>query len=147
MQQENIESKTASFLQKEHLLSLAVCCDSGAYAASLFYAFDPAKKILLFSSDLETLHMRCALKNRSVAGTVAVNALKVLSIKGVQFRGCLKLSNPLTAKRLYVKRFPFASKRDLTLWSIEIAFTKYTDNSMGFGKKILWESKTPPICR
>ena len=43
------------------------------------------------------------------------------------------------AKKVYLKRFPFAALMDTTLWLVIIDYLKMTDNSFGFGKKMVWE--------
>jgi len=42
-------------------------------------------------------------------------------------------------KALYIKRFPYAAVADLQLWRMEADFMKLTDNTLGFGKKLIWQ--------
>ena len=42
-------------------------------------------------------------------------------------------------KTVYLKKFPFAILKNTALWYIEPTFLKFTDNRLGFGKKIIWE--------
>ena len=42
-------------------------------------------------------------------------------------------------KMTYIKRFPYTAIADLTLWRLEADFMKLTDNTLGFGKKLIWQ--------
>ena len=46
-----------------------------------------------------------------------------------------------TARRAYLKRFPYAALAELTLWAIRPDYMKLTDNTLGFGKKLIWNDK------
>ena len=56
-------------------------------------------------------------------------------IQGVQFTGVFKAANE-AEKKAYFKRFPYAIAMTPSLWSIEIGYLKFTDNTLGFGKKL-----------
>lgn len=43
------------------------------------------------------------------------------------------------AYQAYTHRFPIAKIKSLPLWKIVIQEMKFTNNSLGFGKKISWE--------
>ena len=40
-------------------------------------------------------------------------------------------------KKKYLKRFPYARLMETTLWTLKLSFVKYTDNRLGFGKKLI----------
>ena len=42
-------------------------------------------------------------------------------------------------RKKYLKRFPYAVLMKTQLWIVELTFVKFTDNRLGFGKKIIWE--------
>ncbi len=42
-------------------------------------------------------------------------------------------------KSLYLKKFPYAALADLNLWRMEAETMKLTDNTLGFGKKLIWQ--------
>ena len=42
------------------------------------------------------------------------------------------------ARSAYLRRFPYAVVADLTLWTMRPTSMKFTDNRLGFGKKLLW---------
>ena len=37
--------------------------------------------------------------------------------------------------------FPYAALAELTLWAIAPDFMKFTDNTLGFGKKLIWNNR------
>ena len=45
------------------------------------------------------------------------------------------------AKHQYIKRFPYAVVAPLTLWMVKPDMMKLTDNKLGFGKKLIWQSE------
>ncbi len=47
------------------------------------------------------------------------------------------------ARRAYLKRFPYAvAAPDLQLWILWPSRMKFTDNTLGFGKKLIWTANT-----
>ena len=64
-------------------------------------------------------------------------------IQGIQFRGEMKIpENELAsgAKFAYLKKFPFAVIMKTSLWVLHLNYIKMTDNRLGFGKKLIWDS-------
>ena len=43
-----------------------------------------------------------------------------------------------TLRKAYLKRFPYAAIAPLSLWVLKAHTLKHTDNTLGFGKKLLW---------
>ncbi|MCX6297115.1 MAG: hypothetical protein NTX97_13845, partial [Bacteroidetes bacterium] len=43
-----------------------------------------------------------------------------------------------TAKKSYYKKYPFAIAIPGDLWILEFEYIKFTDNTLGFGKKLIW---------
>ena len=41
----------------------------------------------------------------------------------------------------YIKAFPYAAVADLSLWRLEAKMMKLTDNTLGFGKKLIWQKE------
>ncbi len=130
-----LEKSIITFLKKHHLLTLATSSDNIAYCASCFYALDEQKALLIIASEHKTRHMQEALKNHHVAGTIALETAIIGKIQGVQFIGTLRHSTQ-EESALYTKRFPYAIAMNPTLWTIEITYLKFTDNTLGFGKKL-----------
>ena len=75
----------------------------------------------------------------------AESASIVGKVRGLQLRGTMARpegEERRVARNAYLRRFPFAAVMDLELWIIRPVFFKYTDNRLGFGKKIIWENDT-----
>ncbi len=77
-----------------------------------------------------------------VSGTIALETEKIGMIRGLQFKAILKRAgNSLMDefRLLYLKRFPYALLKGGDLWILELTELKFTDNRLGFGKKLKWE--------
>lgn len=126
-----------TFLGKHHLLSLAT---SGArlWCCSMFYTYDHETVSFIVASDETTEHMRNLASYATVAGTVALETKTIGKIQGIQFAGVMERC-PDTLKNCYFEAFPYARIMNPTLWIIRLDEVKMTDNTLGFGKKIIWK--------
>ena len=124
-----------TFIKKHHVLSLCTCKDSIPYCANCFYVFDALHVSFVIATDAKTRHGREALANAHVAGTIALETKIIGKIQGVQFTGLFKEASKEESKA-YFKRFPYALAMLPALWSIEIDYLKFTDNTLGFGEKL-----------
>lgn len=145
-----MDTLISSFIEKQKLMTLATMDVSGPYCASLFYAFLPEENILVFKSDSETIHIRQAIKKPKVAGTICSIPKTILKLQGVQFLGSFidLYSHELfaLASNKYLQRFPFSGIiKNADFWGISLNQIKMTDNSLGFGKKLLWERVETPV--
>lgn len=131
--------KIDSFLAKHHLLSLATTDGYELNVCSLFYVFDKDSVSFVVASSDDTLHIQNILQKSSVAGSVALETKIVGKIQGVQFRGKFSFLEDGILKKLYYKSFPYAVAMKPKLWGIKINYFKFTDNTLGFGKKIIWQ--------
>jgi len=139
-----LDERIRSFLSAHTNLTLAVSDNDQPYCANCFYSFAEKKNLLIFKSNLETTHIAIALKNDKVAGTITPDKLDKTRIQGIQFTGKTlhaKGDNLITAKNSYYKKYPFAIAFSGELWVIELHSIKFTDNKLGFGKKLLWRKK------
>lgn len=139
---EQPDQKILSFLKKHHVMTLATSVDQQPWCANCFYAFDAEKMSLIFTSDFETRHIREAVQNSKVAGSVVLETSLIGKIQGIQFAGELILPQGVEADHvnsIYLNRFPFAILMDTNLWEFRIDYAKMTDNRLGFGKKLIWE--------
>ena len=144
MKKENnrIDDRIVRFLKKHHVLTLATSVDNHPYCANLFYAWLEEEQAFVFTSSLTTKHATDALAQDEVAGSVVLESRTVGKLQGVQIRGRMyRPEGDLKAKarRRYLKRFPYAAVVDLELWVLEATWMKMTDNTLGFGKKLIWE--------
>jgi uncharacterized protein YhbP (UPF0306 family) len=131
------------FIKKQTVAS--ICCldaEDRPYCFSVFFSFDPAEGLLYFKSSGSSSHAGFLLKNRVIAGTIMPDKLNLPVVRGIQFTGIvLDYSDPLShaASVAYHKRFPFALAMPGEVSTLQLGFIKMTDNTKGFGKKILWE--------
>lgn len=130
-----INPKIVNFINKHHLLTLATSCDNTPYCASCFFVFDKEAPCFIIATDEKTRHGREALLNPTVAGTIALETNMVGKIQGIQFSGIFRVAT-VGEKMTYFKRFPYALAMNPSLWSIDIGYIKFTDNTLGFGKKL-----------
>ena len=144
MERAELHKRIISLLRRHHVLSIATVSERGPWCASCFYAWDEENNTLVVTTDPATRHGAEFRSNPSVAGTIALETKRVGRIRGAQFTGIV--SEPTDeelkrARRIYLKRFPYAILIELHLWIITPDYIKLTDNRMGFGKKILWDRR------
>ena len=130
-----INPKIVNFINKHHLLTFATSCDNTPYCASCFFVFDKEAPCFIIATDEKTRHGKEALLNPTVAGTIALETNMVGKIQGIQFSGIFRVAT-VGEKMTYFKRFPYALAMNPSLWSIDIGYIKFTDNTLGFGKKL-----------
>lgn len=129
--------KVEDFIQKHHVMSLATAADDALSVCSLFYVYDAKTHSFIVASSEDTLHIKHIKSNATIAGNILLETKKVGEIKGLQFRGEFKTLENRALKKLYFKAFPYALALNPTLWQIQVNYCKFTDNSLGFGKKII----------
>ena len=137
-----LDKKAINFIKEHHVLTLATSNNNKAYCANCFYAYMEDENMLVFTSDIDTKHIKNVLENNYVAGSIVLETNIVGKIQGIQFNGIMtQPENEILKKanKTYIKRFPFAKLMKTTLWTIDLTFIKMTDNRLGFGKKIIWE--------
>lgn len=130
--------KIEPFIGEHHLLSLATSGER-LWCCSMFYAYDPETVAFIVASDPDTEHMRNIAASCAVAGTVALETKTVGKIRGIQFSGIMERVWNDGEKELYFRCFPYARVMNPTLWRICLDEVKMTDNTLGFGKKIIWK--------
>ncbi|MGB4844427.1 MAG: pyridoxamine 5'-phosphate oxidase family protein [Ferruginibacter sp.] len=130
------------FLQNQNCAT--VCCTDETrkpYCFSCFYAFDSCNGVLYFKSSANSQHAFIMKKNPLIAGTVLPDRLNKLSVRGIQFEAEV-LDN--TAAEIqdgmkdYFKKHPVALLMPGEIWALQVNQIKMTDNTLGFGKKIIW---------
>lgn len=139
-----MDKRIESFIEGQKNFTLCTSNDNIPGCASCFYAFVGNQNFLVFKSSRETLHIVNALKNNKVAGTIIPDISKIGTIKGIQFTGKFTVpSGELLdkAKKTYYSKYPFALTMAGELWAVELLSIKMTDNTLGFGKKLIWEKQ------
>jgi len=140
---ENPEKRIVDFIHQHHVLTLATCVDNNPWCANCFYVYLENENCFVFTSDDATKHVQDVSLNSKVAGSVVLETNTVGKIRGIQFRGIMEIPKKelaLKVKKAYLKRFPFAVLMKTSLWVIHVNYIKMTDNRLGFGKKLIWES-------
>ena len=142
----SINSKIISFIERHHVMTLATVAEGTPYCANLFYSWMGESECFVFSSDKSTRHAKDAITNSNVSGSILLESKIIGKLQGLQFQGEMKLCSEIeselaaSAKRSYFKRFPYAiaMASEIELWILKPQFLKYTDNTLGFGKKLIW---------
>lgn len=136
-----VDERITRFIAKHHVLTLATVGESGeAWVANCFYAYDPRRNLFIFTSDTSTRHGSEMAKNGKVALSVVRETRIVGCVQGLQVVGNARPADD-EAHKVYIKRFPYAVVAPLTLWMVEPTHIKFTDNTLGFGKKLIWEKE------
>lgn len=142
-----MDKKISAFILAQTALTIATSIDSIPYCATCFYAYIEKDNLLVFKSDTETKHISDALLNNKVAGSILMDKTEIGKIKGIQFNGIFftpKEDHLKDAQKGYYFKFPYAAAMKGDLWAIELTSVKFTDNTLGFGKKIIWEKIIEP---
>ncbi|EDM38568.1 hypothetical protein PBAL39_20885 [Pedobacter sp. BAL39] len=154
----NMHEAISDFLQSQTVMTMATAIMDEPYCAPCFFAYNATHQVLVFKSDRETNHVKNALSNAQVAGSVLPDQLVKGRVRGLQFSGVLmNIANPenpsaaaevhppeayitlADAKKSYYKKYPFALAIPGVIWIIRLHWIKFTDNTLGFGKKRIWE--------
>lgn len=133
--------RIVAYLRGNRVLTVCSARGSAPWAASCFYVLDESRMALLILSGLDTRHGRELRDAPRVAGTVASQQANVAKIRGVQFEGvALRMWGEAESRgrALYCRRFPVARLHPAPLWAILPSVLKYTDNTLGFGRKLYW---------
>jgi len=130
--------KINSFLKEHHVLSLATTFENELSVCSLFYTYSKENNLFIVASDEKTTHIKHIEQNNKVAGNIVLETDTIGKIQGVQFRGYFKKIEDKELKKIYFKRFPYSKILNPILWKIEVNYFKMTDNTLGFGKKLIW---------
>lgn len=133
-----IDRNIEKFIAKHHVLTLATATNDGSpYCCNAFFAYVKGEGAFVFTSDRATNHGQMMLQNSRVAASVVLETRVVGRVQGLQITGRVMTATE-EDKKLYLKRFPYAVVADLTLWRLEADMLKLTDNTLGFGKKLIW---------
>ena len=134
-----IDKKIERFISRHHVLTLATATNDGApYCCNCFYAYDTDTAAFIFTTDSTTRHGQMMSENNRVAASIVLETRTVGKVQGLQITGTIKPAVD-GDKMTYIKSFPYAAVADLHLWRLEADFLKLTDNTLGFGKKLIWQ--------
>jgi hypothetical protein len=137
----------SSYLENQTCANICSVDSEGLpYCFSCFYLFDKEKGLLYFKSSPDTFHAKCLIANGNVAGTILPDKLDKLKVKGLQFKGEVFLNGQQFTSRsaqLYHRHFPMALVIPGEIWTIKLSCIKFTDSTLGFGRKLHWEAEKP----
>lgn len=137
------EKRIVDFIHEHHVLTLATSNNNEAWVANCFYTYLEDENCFVFTSDDQTKHVQDVLENNEVAGSVVLETKTVGKIRGIQFKGIMEKPGKAIeskVKKAYLKKFPYAVLMKTSLWIVKLQYVKMTDNRLGFGKKLIWES-------
>ncbi len=146
---DGIDHRITKFIRRHHVMTLATVGESGPWSgpwcANIFYAYMPDENMFVFTTAHDTRHGMQGLANSQVAASIVLETKVVGRIRGLQIAGRMiprermDSSVAAQARKVYLRRFPFAAAMELDLWILRPQHYKYTDNTLGFGKKLEWE--------
>ncbi|MBR0223162.1 MAG: pyridoxamine 5'-phosphate oxidase family protein [Bacteroidales bacterium] len=138
-----IDQRILDFIGEHHVLTVAcTTLDGEPWCANAFYVFDPQEEGFIITSEAKTWHAQLFLENPKVSGTIVLETEEVGKIRGLQFSGTVRRCDGGLFDRCrlkYLKRFPYAVFKGGEVWMICPDLLKYTDNRLGFGKKLFWQ--------
>lgn len=130
------------WLSRQHVITYCISDGDSLWCANAFYVWDDGRVAFYLLSDTSTRHAQMAGERAKVAGTINGQPKTVALIRGVQFSGELRLltgDEGESKRALYWRRFPIARAMSAPVWEILPDEIKFTDNTLGFGKKFLWQ--------
>ncbi|MDR3366356.1 MAG: pyridoxamine 5'-phosphate oxidase family protein [Prevotellaceae bacterium] len=133
------------FIKAHHVMTLATCFNDEPYCCSLFYVYMEQEGCFGFSSESSTKHVRDISHNICVSANIALETEAVGKIQGLQLQGLVYRPQDDMMKAVrsaYMRRFPYAVLLNTTFWILEPTWAKFTDNRLGFGKKLTWKKDT-----
>ncbi|MCG3100456.1 YhbP family protein [Enterobacter sp. DRP3] len=129
------------WLAKQHVVTWCVYSEGEMWCANAFYYYDPERVAFYVMSEDKTRHAQMTGQQAKVAGTVNGQPKTVALIRGVQFKGEIRRlegEESDARRKLYTRRFPVAAALKAPVWEIRLDELKFTDNTLGFGKKLHW---------
>ena len=130
-----MDKKITNFIQKHHVLSCAFSDKEKIHSISCFYLYLNNPPRFIVASNENTLHIKLAIKNPKVSGTIHLETKQIGKIQGIQFNGTWIEANQKDTKS-YLIRYPYALPLNPKLWCVNLEYLKFTDNTLGFGKKL-----------
>jgi len=133
------------FVQDNHVLSATAAWNEELWSVNLFYTSDQNNDCVWVMTDENTRHGEMMSKNNAISGTISSQEANIHLLKGIQFSGTIELINDgntyKEGLKLYQKRFPIAHLHKKALWKLSFIKIKLTNNTLGFGTKLMWEKE------
>ena len=139
--QVTMDESIVTFLKAQTAVTICTSSDNIPCCCICFYAYSEKLNALVFKSNKDTLHIVQALANIDVSGSILPDKLETGKIKGIQW--CGEFYKPAgealsELQKTYYKKFPLALTLKGDIWAIALTSLKFTDNTLGFGKKLFW---------
>lgn len=139
MKSNSAEVQIARFIAKHHVMTLSTVDNEGnPWCCNLFYVYIPQSNEFIFTSAIDSNHIAHAMVRSRVSGSIVLESKLVGKLQGLQFSGVLTSAACKSYKELFLKAFPYALFSLHEMWKIEMQTAKLTDNTLGFGTKLLW---------
>jgi uncharacterized protein YhbP (UPF0306 family) len=143
----------AAFIGRHHVMTLATVGGGtpatstgheGArpWVAHAFYAWMGDERWFVFMNNPATRHGTEMSACPHVAAAIALETRVVGRLQGLQIEGEVRMAADAdldAARRAYLRRFPYAVVMEQPMWILCPTLMKLTDNTLGFGKKLIWE--------
>lgn len=137
-----IDSKVLEFIKEHHVMTICAANAGDIWCANAFYHYCEEESLFIIASDTTTRHMTLALNGQKegiIAGSIVLETEAIGTIRGLQFKGVIRPVDEILSKYrlMYLKRFPYAILKGGDLWIVQMKEAKFTDNRLGFGKKLI----------
>lgn len=140
-----VDERIIKFIKDHHVMTSATLgADGEPYCANLFYGYIAEANCFVFTTEEKTRHYGEMLSSGFMAASIVLETRTAGRVRGLQMQGRVALAEGETlarARKSYVRRFPYAAAAELVLWTFRPTFMKYTDNTLGFGKKLIWHEE------
>ena len=137
-----IDRRILDFIGEHHVLTVSCVSRTGEpWCANAFYVFDTEEEGFIITSEEKTRHAQLFLEHPLVAGSVVLETEEIGKIRGLQFTATVRRCEGGVFDRCrlkYLRRFPYAVFKRGEVWMLRAESLKYTDNRLGFGKKLHW---------
>lgn len=138
------DKRVTEFINEHHLAALAVTDGEQIWSWHAFYVLLEDEMTLVITSEDKTRHIGIfkSCKSGIVTGAIGLETEQIGLIRGVQFNAVMEICSESYINRYrlsYLRRFPYAVLKGGDLWILRLTELKFTDNRLGFGKKILWK--------
>ena len=142
MDTNTVPVQISEFLSECRVMSMATVAGKCPYCAPVFFAWDNSQQYFIVKSSASTIHFANAVYSGIAAGSVLPDVTQIAHIRGLQFNGICRTpvdsDEDIRIRKLYYSRYPIGKLIDGDFLLIFPDNFKYTDNRMGFGKKLLW---------
>ena len=129
------------WLAKQHVVTWCVRHERELWCADAFSLFDAQTMLFHVEPEETARQAQVSAPGASLAGAVNGQPKTVALIRGVQFKGEIRRlegQESEDARKAYNRRFPVARMLPAPVWEIRLDEVKFTDNTLGFGKKMHW---------